>query len=206
MFKKREPDHEGVEKDDYEKNYMVEISKEKVKEKVKERVKVNTILKGSRLTGDINISCDLELSGEVEGNISSEQGSNIIIKGSCKGSIKTREGCVDVEGELINGDIISGGDVKITGKFDGGKVEAKGKIYVNGEFNGKLESSEIEIGPTGRGKGELFYRQYISISKGANIDAQINKVEGEVEALEKPSDNVINFEIAAKETSDVMGS
>ncbi len=201
MFKKREPDYEGVEKNDYEKNYMVEISKEKVKEKVK----VNTILKGSRLTGDINISCDLELSGEVEGNISSEQGSNIIIKGSCKGSIKTREGSVDVEGELINGDIISGGDVKITGKFDGGKVEAKGKIYVNGEFNGKLESSEIEIGPTGRGKGELFYRQYISVSKGANIDAQINKVQGEVEALETPSDKVINFEVPAKETSDVMG-
>ena len=29
--------------------------------------KSNSIMKGSKLTGDINVSCDLELSGEVEG-------------------------------------------------------------------------------------------------------------------------------------------
>ena len=42
---------------------------------------VNKILKGSKLIGDINVTCDLELSGDVEGNITSLQKSNILIKG-----------------------------------------------------------------------------------------------------------------------------
>jgi len=46
---------------------------------------VNTILRGSKLTGNINVTCDLELSGDVEGNITSEQDSSIVIKGSCRG-------------------------------------------------------------------------------------------------------------------------
>ena len=120
MFKKREPDPEYIKLDNYEKNFMKDASK-----------KINTILKGSKLTGDINVTCDLDLSGEVEGNINSEQNSNIAIKGICKGNIRTREGNVDIEGELLNGDITSGGDVKISGKFNGGTVKAKGKIYVN---------------------------------------------------------------------------
>jgi hypothetical protein len=40
---------------------------------------VNKILKGSKLLGDINVTCDLELNGDVEGNITSKQNSNILI-------------------------------------------------------------------------------------------------------------------------------
>jgi cytoskeletal protein CcmA (bactofilin family) len=117
---------------------------------------VNTILKGSKLTGDINVTYDLELSGDVEGNITSQQDSNIVIKGTCKGNIETREGDVDIEGELQSGNITAGRNVQILGKFTGGEVTTKGKIYVNGEFNGKLEGNEIEIGANAQGKGEFL--------------------------------------------------
>ncbi|MBW2484403.1 MAG: polymer-forming cytoskeletal protein [Deltaproteobacteria bacterium] len=136
---------------------------------------VNKILKGSKLLGDINIACDLELSGDVEGNITSTQGSNIMIKGICKGNIETKEGSVDIEGELNSGNIMSGKDVKITGKFNGGEVQAVGKIFIDGEFNGKLEGNEIEIGPNSVGKGEIFYKEYISISKGAKVEVKISQ-------------------------------
>ncbi len=190
MFKKREQNLEDVRMNDYEKDYVKEVSKQKV----------NTILKGSKLTGDINVSCDLELSGEVEGNITSEQNSNIVIKGICKGNIKTREGNVNIEGELGNGDIIAGGDVKITGKFNGGKVEAKEKIYINGEFHGKLESNEIEVGPNAKGKGELFYREYISISRGAKVEAHISQIQGELKVKKKSTDmKIVNLELPTKE-------
>ncbi len=193
MFKKREQNLEDVRMNNYEKDYVKEVSKQKV----------NTILKGSKLTGDINVSYDLELSGEVEGNITSEQNSNIVIKGICKGNIKTREGNVNIEGELGNGDIIAGGDVKITGKFNGGKVEAKEKIYINGEFNGKLESNEIEIGPNTKGKGELFYRECISISKGAKVEVHISQIQEELKAKKKSTDmKVVNLELPTKEISE----
>jgi len=136
---------------------------------------VNKILKGSKLLGDINVTCDLELSGDVEGNITSLQGSNILIKGNCKGNIETKEGSVDIEGELSSGNITAGKDVKITGKFNGGEVQAVGKIFIDGEFNGKLAGNEIEIGPNSVGKGEIFYKEYISISKGAKVDAKISQ-------------------------------
>ncbi|KPK26852.1 MAG: hypothetical protein AMJ61_07685 [Desulfobacterales bacterium SG8_35_2] len=136
---------------------------------------VNKILKGSKLLGDINVTCDLELSGDVEGNITSMQGSNILIKGLCKGNIETKDGSVDIEGELSSGNITAGKDVKITGKFNGGEVRAIGKIFIDGEFNGKLEGNEIEIGPNSVGKGEIFYKEYISISKGAKLEVQISQ-------------------------------
>jgi cytoskeletal protein CcmA (bactofilin family) len=136
---------------------------------------VNKILKGSKLTGDINVSCDLELSGDVEGNITSTQDSNILIKGVCKGNIETKEGSVDIEGELIDGNITAGKDVKISGKFNGGEVKAEGKIFVDGEFNGILEGNDVEIGPNSSGKGEIFYKENISISRGAKIDVQISQ-------------------------------
>lgn len=190
MFKKREQNLEDVKMNDYEKDYVKEVSKQKV----------NTILKGSKLTGDINVSYDLELSGEVEGNITSEQNSNIVIKGICKGNIKTREGNVNIEGELANGDIIAGGDVKITGKFNGGKVEAKEKIYINGEFHGKLEGNEIEVGPNAKGKGELCYGEYISISRGAKVEVHISQIQGELKAKKKSTDmKVVNLELPTKE-------
>jgi cytoskeletal protein CcmA (bactofilin family) len=161
--------------------------------------KLNTLLKGSRLTGDITVSCDMELSGEVEGNITCEQNANIVIKGVCRGSIKTEEGNATIEGELNSGDIISGGDITVTGRFNGGKAMSKGRIKINGEFSGRLEGKEIEIGPNAKGKGELFYKEYISISKGAKIEAQINRVQEEVAPKKKAEMKVINMELPAKE-------
>jgi cytoskeletal protein CcmA (bactofilin family) len=133
----------------------------------------NTILKGNKLIGDITVSCDLELSGEIEGNITSEKNSNIVIKGVCRGSIETREGNVDIEGELKGGNITAGNNVRIAGKFEGGEVKAQGRITIDGEFNGKLEGNEIEIGADARGTGEIFYKDYISVAKGALIEGQV---------------------------------
>ena len=149
---------------------------------------VNKILKGSKLLGDITVTCDLELSGDVEGNITSMQGSNILIKGLCKGNIETKEGSVTIEGELSSGNIIAGKGVKITGKFNGGEVQTVGKIFIDGEFNGILEGNEIEIGPNSVGKGEIFYNEHISISKGAKVEVQITQKRGalrEVKILTK---------------------
>jgi cytoskeletal protein CcmA (bactofilin family) len=136
---------------------------------------VNKILKGSRLIGDINVTCDLELSGDVEGNITSMQNSNILIKGACNGNIETKEGSVDIEGELSGGNITAGKDVNISGKFNGGEVKAEGKIFVDGEFNGKLEGRDVEIGANACGKGEIFYKEFISISRGAKVEVQISQ-------------------------------
>jgi two-component sensor histidine kinase len=60
----------------------------------------NTILKESKLIEDINVTCDLALSGDVEGTITSQQDSHIIIEGTSKGNTETREGDVYIEGEL----------------------------------------------------------------------------------------------------------
>ena len=146
----------------------------------------NTILKGSKLIGDINITCDLELTGEIEGNITSDLNSNIAIKGSCKGSIYTKEGNVVIDGELNNGNITAGNNVKISGKFNGGEVKAKGKIYINGEFSGKLEANEIEVGPGASGKGELIYKESISIAKGSHIEGQISRMQEELKLVKSP--------------------
>ena len=162
---------------------------------------VNTILKGSKLIGDINITCDLELSGDVEGNITSSQDSNIVIKGTCSGNIETTGGSVNIEGELKNGNISAGNDVKISGKFNGGEVKAKGKIYVNGEFNGKLEGNEIEIGSNAQGSGEILYREFISISKGAKVEIHISQVqEGlkPVKVKDSPEKKVVDIKSSAK--------
>jgi len=147
---------------------------------------VNKILKGSKLIGDINVTCDLELSGDVEGNITSIQNSNILIKGICKGNIETKEGSVDIEGELSGGNIIAGKDVKISGKFNGGEIKAGGKIFIDGEFNGKLEGDDIEIGANSSGKGEIFYKEYISISRGAKIDVQISQTKDALREIKSP--------------------
>ncbi|KPK01064.1 MAG: hypothetical protein AMK71_06990 [Nitrospira bacterium SG8_35_4] len=164
---------------------------------------VNTILKGSKLIGDINVTCDMRLSGDVEGNITSEQNSNIIIQGTCKGNIVTKEGSVDIEGELSGGNITSGGNVRLVGKFNGGEATAKGKIYVNGQFNGKLEGNEIEIGPNACGKGELLYREYISIAKGAKIEAQISRIQQELQIVTNaPEKKVIDIKPQEKENKE----
>lgn len=199
MFKKKEPEPEYIKLDKYAEEQTADAGKSRI----------NTILKGSKLTGDINVTCDLDLSGEVEGNISSEQDSNIVIKGTCRGNIRTREGNVDIEGELIGGDITAGGNVKISGKFNGGLIKAKGKIHVNGEFKGRLESNEIEIGPDAKGSGELIYNEYISVSRGAQIEAQISQLQKEQKTVKKspedakrPDMKVINIEHHGKDMAE----
>lgn len=145
----------------------------------------NTILKGSKLIGDINITSDLELSGDVEGSITSIKDSNIILKGTCKGNIETKEGSVYIEGSLEGGSIVAGNEVSITGKFNGTGIKAINRIYVNGEFNGRLEANEIEIGPKAVGKGELHYRELISIAKGARVNVQIGQSQPELKVVDK---------------------
>lgn len=181
MFKKWGEDSEG-------KTQKAEKTSEHIPEKPVIQEK-NTILKGSKLIGDINVTCDLELSGEIEGNITSEQNSNIVIKGNCKGNISTKEGNVVIDGELNNGDIIAGNNVKISGKFNGGEVKAKGKIHINGEFQGKLEANEIEIGPGASGNGELLYRECISIAKGARVEGRISRVQEELKLVKSPPES-----------------
>jgi cytoskeletal protein CcmA (bactofilin family) len=206
MFKKKELIPEETTKKTFEKkpvNINTGINKQKNKQNV------NTILKGSKLSGDIVVSYDFELNGDVEGNIKAEENSNIAIKGACKGNIMTDQGNVNIEGELSDGDIISGGDVKITGKFNGGKIEAKGKIYVNGEFSGRMDGNEIEIGASSRGKGELFYKESISISKGAQIEVQVSQKGGAPKKAEmnpedrKPEDVDVVLELPADGESEI---
>ena len=158
----------------------------------------NNLLKGSKLIGNINVTCDLELSGEIQGNITSEKNSNIVIGGICRGNIDTKEGSVEIDGELQGGNITAGNNVVITGKFSGGEITAKGKIQINGEFDGKLEADEIVIGPDSHGRGELVYRESISIAKGAKIEAQISQGQKELK-LVKPAQ-----EKKAKEVKPVV--
>ncbi|RJQ50504.1 MAG: polymer-forming cytoskeletal protein [Nitrospiraceae bacterium] len=148
--------------------------------------RTNMILKGSKLTGDINITSDLELSGDVDGNIRSFQDSNIVLKGNCKGNIETKDGSVTIEGSLEGGNIIAGKEVRITGKFNGGEIKAKNKIYIDGEFSGKLEAGEIEIGSRASGKGELRYREFISIARGAKVNVQVSQSQQEAKPVDKP--------------------
>ncbi len=164
---------------------------------------VNTILKGSKLVGDINVTCDLKLSGDVEGNITSEKNSDIVIQGTCKGNIVTKEGSIDIEGELVKGNITAGKNVTISGKFKGGEAKAEGKIYVNGAFSGKLEANEIEIGPNASGKGELLYREYISISKGAKLEAQISQVQNGLKVVRNSGEKkVVEIKASSTETKE----
>ena len=141
--------------------------------------KGNNILKGSRVTGDINVTCDLVLSGDVEGNITAKDNSSVVIKGSCKGNIESGRGDVDIRGELRSGNITTGGNVSISGKFTGGEVKAKGKIFVNCEFSGRLEGNEIELGANAHVKGELFYKEYISVARGAKVEVHLCRIQGE---------------------------
>ena len=187
--------------------HIVHHTNHKIEDKKMNNGSINTILKGSKLTGNIHVTCDLELSGDVEGNIISEQNSNITIKGKCKGNIETKGGNVVIEGELLDGNITAGADVRVTGDFNGGEVKAKGRITVNGGFNGRLEANEIEIGSNAHGKGELFYKETISIAKGAKIEAQISQTQQELklvkDAPEKKPEPVKAVEKEIKEVKEV---
>jgi len=166
--------------------------------------KVNHILKGSKVTGDINVTCDLVLSGDVEGNITALEDSNIVIKGSCKGNIATRRGDIDIRGELQSGNITTGGNVSISGKFTGGEVKAGGKIYVNCEFTGRLEGNEIEVGPHAHLRGELFYREFITISRGAKVEVHLCRIEDESKGKNKTLEKkVVDMKLPVKELSGV---
>ena len=133
----------------------------------------NTVLKGSRITGDIKVNCDVDVSGEVLGNITSDGDAHIHIQGLCKGTVQTAEGDIIVSGDLQDGNIISGGNVTVTGSFKGGEMRAKEKLYIDGTFEGRLQANDIEVGPRTQGKGELVYGEFISIARGARIDANV---------------------------------
>ena len=185
----KELDNSGL-KEDAPKDVTKDVPKEVPVSPAKTAVissSVNKILKGSKLTGDINISCDMEVSGDVDGNITSLQESNILIKGICKGNIETKGGSVVIDGELNGGNITAGKDVKISGKFNGGEVKAEGKIFVDGEFKGKLEGNDVEIGANASGKGEIFYKDYISISRGAKVDVHIAQTKEALKAVKTPA-------------------
>jgi cytoskeletal protein CcmA (bactofilin family) len=212
MFKNWEADVENANTDDhfksdhykefFAKDINENINNNTIEEKLSNE-KSNTILKGSKLTGDITITCDLELDGDVQGNITSQQDCNIVIKGTCKGNIETKGGNVDIEGEL-RGNITTDGNVSITGKYKGGDVKTKGKIYINSKFKGKLESNEIEIGSNAQVKGELFYKEYISIAKGAKVEAQLCRVQEEFKVENKsPDKKALDITPSVKELSKV---
>jgi cytoskeletal protein CcmA (bactofilin family) len=140
---------------------------------------VNAICIGNKVTGNMVVSQDLQMNGDIEGNITAENNANIFIKGICKGNIDAKGGSVELEGEMSGGNISAGGSVKVTGKFLGGKIQARDKIHINGEFTGSLESSEVELGPAARGKGEIVYKDTLCIQKGAKIEGKVTRAEAE---------------------------
>ncbi len=140
---------------------------------------INAICKGNKVTGNMVVSQDLQMNGDLEGNITAENNASIFIKGTCKGNIEAKGGSVEIEGEMSGGNISAGGHVKVTGKFLGGKIQAKDRIHVNGEFTGSLESNEVELGSAARGKGEILYKETLCIQKGAKVEGKITRAEAE---------------------------
>ena len=146
----------------------------------------NTIFKGSKVTGNMVVSQDLQMNGDLEGNITAENNASVFIKGTCKGNIDAKGGSVEIEGEMSGGNISAGGYVKVTGKFLGGKIQAKDKIHINGEFTGSLESSEVELGSAARGKGEILYKEALYIQKGAKMEGKVTRADAGAEAARLP--------------------
>lgn len=139
----------------------------------------NTICKGSKVTGNMVINQDLQMNGNLDGNIVGENNANIFIKGVYKGNIDAKGGSVEIDGEMSGGNITAGGYVKVTGKFLGGRIQAKDKIHINGEFTGSLESSEVELGNAARGKGEILYKEALCIHRGAKMEGKVTRAEPE---------------------------
>jgi cytoskeletal protein CcmA (bactofilin family) len=136
---------------------------------------LNSICKGSKITGNMVVSQDLQMNGDIEGNITAENNANIFIRGTCKGNIEARGGSVEIEGEMSGGNISAGGYVKVTGKFLGGKIQAKDRIHINGEFTGSLESNIVELGDSARGKGEILYKETLSVQQGAKVEGKVTR-------------------------------
>ena len=44
---------------------------------------------------------------------------------------------------------------------------------MNCEFSGRLEGNEIEVGPHAHIKGELYYKEFITISRGAKVEVHL---------------------------------
>lgn len=147
----------------------------------------NTICKGSKVTGNMIVSQDVQVNGELEGNITAENNASIFIKGICKGNIDAKGGNVEIEGELSGGNISAGGYVKVTGKFLGGKIQAKDRVHINGEFSGSLESNEVELGPAARGKIEIAYKESLCIQKGAKVEGKITRSDSDGERMPAPA-------------------
>ena len=140
---------------------------------------INIISKGSKITGNIVVSQDLQMNCDIEGNITAENNASIFIKGTCKGNIEAKGGSVEIEGEMSGGNISAGVYVKVSGKFLGGKIQAKDKIHINGEFTGSLESNVVELGDAARGKGEILYKETLCIQKGAQMEGKVTRSETE---------------------------
>ena len=136
---------------------------------------MNTIFKGSKVIGNMVVSQDLQMNGDLEGNITAENNASIFIKGTYKGNIDAKGGSVEIEGVMSGGNISAGGYVKVTGKFLGGKIQAKDRIHINGEFTGSLESNEVELGAAARGKGEILYKETLCIQKGAKMEGKVTR-------------------------------
>jgi cytoskeletal protein CcmA (bactofilin family) len=136
---------------------------------------LNALCKGSKITGNLVVSQDLQMNGDIEGNITAENNASIFIKGTCKGNIEAKGGSVEIEGEMSGGNISAGGYVKVTGKFLGGKIQAKDRIHINGEFTGSLESNVVELGDAARGKGEILYKETLSVQQGAKVEGKVTR-------------------------------
>lgn len=161
---------------------------------------INMICKGSKITGNIVVSQDLQMNGDLEGNITAENNASIFINGTCKGNIDAKGGNVEIDGELSGGNISAGGHVKITGRFLGGKIQAKDRIHMNGEFTGNLEGSEVELGPDARGNGEILYKEALFIQRGAKLEGKVTRFDAQrmpgserkSEQKEEPKQGVIS--------------
>ncbi len=140
---------------------------------------INSIDKGSKVTGNTVVNQDLMVNGDIEGNITAENNASIFVRGTCKGNIETKGGSVEIEGEMSGGNISAGGYVNVTGKFLGGKIQAKDRIHINGEFTGSLESNEVELGSAARGKGEILYKETLCIQKGAKVEGKVSRADTE---------------------------
>jgi len=140
---------------------------------------INMICRGSKVTGNMVVNQDLQMNGDLEGNITAANNASIFVKGTCKGNIDAKGGSVEIDGEMSGGNISAGGYVKITGKFLGGKIQAKDKIHINGEFTGSLESNEVELGAAARGKGEILYKETLCIQQGAKMEGKVTRAEAE---------------------------
>jgi cytoskeletal protein CcmA (bactofilin family) len=140
---------------------------------------INMICKGSKVTGNMLISQDLQMYGDLVGDITADNNASIFIQGTCKGNIDAKGGSVEIEGEMSGGNISAGGYVKVTGKFLGGKIQAKDKIHMDGEFAGSLESNVVELGASARGKGEILYKETLCIQQGAKMEGNVTRVGAE---------------------------